>query len=232
MKLGIMQPYLFPYIGYFQLLAAVDKFIVYDDVTFIKQGWVNRNRILLEGKDEMFTVPIQDQSSFKLIHETQILKNPVWRRKLLVKFEHAYKKAPFFKPVFELVRGVLDSTENLIGAMAVKGIKSVCGYLDIHTRIIEHSAAYGNAHLKAQDRVLDLCAKEKASVYINAAGGTELYSKDDFRNRGIELQFLRSKEIAYRQLGAAFVPGLSIIDVMMFNSPEETRELLKRFELL
>jgi len=234
MKLAIMQPYFFPYIGYFQLINAVDKFVVYDDVSYIRQGWINRNRILLSGKDHMFSVPVADASSYRMIKDTLIHKERLgaFKKKLGKTLLQAYGKAPFYGVTYELVQRVLDSEAVSISRLAVNSLKAVCGYLGLQTAIVDSSVVYQNDHLRAQDRVLDICRKEGAGVYVNAQGGTELYQKDVFADNGIELRFLKPKPISYRQFDNEFVPWLSIIDVLMFNPVEQVRAMLTECEMV
>lgn len=234
MKLAIMQPYFFPYIGYFQLISAVDKFVVYDDVSYIRQGWINRNRILLGGKDHMVSVPLVDASSYRMIKDTFIHKERygAFKEKFSKTLHQAYGKAPFFGDICELVQRVLDSESESISRLAVTSLRVVCGHLGLQTAIVDTSVAYQNGHLHAQERVLDICRKEGASVYVNPPGGTELYQKDAFAGNGIELLFLKPKPISYRQFDNEFVPWLSIIDVLMFNSVESVRAMLHEYEFV
>lgn len=226
-----MQPYLFPYLGYFQLIHAVDKFVVYDDVSFIKQGWINRNNLLLNGRAHMFSVPIAHMSSYSLISETQIAKNDLWKSKFLKTLRQAYERAPYFQSCFEIIQRVIQSAENSIAALAVNGIKEVCDYCSIKTAIRETSVDYRNAQLKSQSRVIDICVKEQATEYVNLSGGVSIYTKEAFDEHHIQLRFIRMKNVEYAQFGNGFIPSLSIIDVMMFNSKEQITELLKQFEL-
>lgn len=230
-----MQPYLFPYIGYFQLIAAVDKFIIYDDVNFIKGGWINRNNLLVNKKSNLFTVPLDKSSPFLLINETKINFKfyNLWKIKFLRTIEQSYKKAPFFNQVYPLIENILDKPDNeLITKLAVKSIKMVSNYLQIQTEISETSEIYKNKHLTGQQRVLDICSIEKASNYINPIGGQQLYSKDIFKENGVKLNFIKSNPICYNQFDNKFVPCLSIVDVMMFNSVEEIKVILDKFELV
>jgi hypothetical protein len=233
MKLGIMQPYIFPYIGYFQLINAVDKFVVYDDVNFIKQGWVNRNRILNNGQPIFFTVPLTDASSFKTINQTFISRNiyESFRSKFLKSLAAQYKKAPYFEMVAPMVERVLSSQYDTIGQLALASIKETCEYIGVTTTFVDTSTTYNNADLHAQDRVIDICRKENATTYINVTGGRSLYDKNAFAAQGIELYFISSAPISYPQFKHEFVPWLSIIDVMMFNPKEQVRQMLNQYEL-
>ena len=235
MKLAIMQPYLFPYIGYFQLVAAVNKFVIYDDVNFIKGGWINRNNILINKKSNLFTVPLNKASSNTLINETTInLKfYNIWKVKFLRSIEQSYKKSPYFTDVYNLIENVLEINENdLISELAVNSIKNVCDYLQLDTEICETSENYNNKIKSGQERVLDICGIEKASHYINPIGGIELYSKNTFKENGIVLNFIKSKPIIYSQFDNDFSPWLSIIDVLMFNSISEVNTMVNQYELV
>lgn len=230
-----MQPYIFPYLGYFQLISAVDKFVVYDDVTFIKQGWVNRNYILLNGAKYLFTFPVKSISSNVLISETIVSKTPFnWQYKLLQTINQAYKKAPFFEDVFPIVELIiLESTDKSIANIATESIEAVMKYLSIQTDVQVSSSIYENDHLKRVDRVIDICTKENAITYVNAIGGQELYKKEAFFKPAMNLCFLKSILPTYQQFDNEFINGLSIIDVMMFNSAEKIRnDFLRMYSLV
>jgi len=228
MKLAIMQPYIFPYIGYFQLINAADKFVFYDDVTFIKQGWINRNNILLNGKKYLFTIPVKNISSFAAINETYVSDKPFsWGKKLLSTFTQAYNKAPFFNEVFPLIEKVMSGSSNQsISSVAKDSIISVMQYLNMQTEIVESSSIYNNSELKSEERIIDICQKENADTYINAPGGMALYQAKHFEVIKTILSFLEVVLERYHQFENEFVPGLSIIDVLMFNSVEEVRSML------
>src|SRR5437868_1298867 len=173
MKLAIMQPYIFPYIGYFQLVNAVDKFIFYDDVDYIKQGWINRNKILLNGEPRLFTIPLANASSFRKIKDT--LLNEKEYKSWLIKFyktmNAAYCKAPYYKNVFSLLQEVFEKGVTTIGELAMSSVSATLSYLDVHTALNSSSAGYFNLHLSGKERVIDICVKEKASCYVNAQDG-------------------------------------------------------------
>jgi hypothetical protein len=232
MRLGIMQPYFFPYIGYFQLINAVDRFVFYDDVAFIKQGWINRNRILAMDKDLMITVPLKDQSSFRVIKDTVLSPDVRWKTKLIKTIEQYYRKAPYFQEAFTLIENVFKSDSRTIGQLATFSIKTVCAYLEIKTEFVEDCSRFNNGHLKGQDRVIDICLQEKAAEYLNAVGGAELYSQEEFQKKSIRLYFLKSGKIEYKQFNHAFVPWLSVIDVLMFNSKQTVRPMLAQCEMV
>jgi hypothetical protein len=232
MKIAIMQPYILPYIGYFQLIKAVDKFIIYDDVNFINRGWINRNRLLVGGKDSLFTIPLKEASQNKLIHEIEVNWDAAWKSKFLKTLEQSYKKAPFYADVLPLVQASLALDNVPISEVIVENLRILCSYLDIKTEIIASSRSYNNQHLKAQERILDICLQEKAHQYINPIGGLELYDKTVFEEKGMVLNFIKAKAISYPQFKNEFVPWLSILDVLMFNSVAQIQGFLEEYELV
>lgn len=226
-----MQPYLFPYIGYFQLIKAADRFVIYDDVNFINKGWINRNNILVSGKPHLFTVPLTNASQNKLIHEVAISNEP-WQKKLLRTLQQSYQKAPFYPTVFPILENIITYDTQNISELATFSITEITRYLDIPTELIPSSKIYENDLLKSQDRILDICKKEGATTYINPIGGMELYDKELFRENSIDLFFIKSKPIEYPQFQNNFVPWLSIIDVLMHNTPLDTHDFLDSYELI
>ena len=232
MKLGIMQPYIFPYIGYFQLINAVDKFVIYDDVNFINKGWINRNRMLNNGKDSLFSIPLKEASQNKLINEIDVNWDGAWKNKFLKTLEQSYKKAPFYQEILLIIQQTLSVDGEPISKVIEHNLRLICKYLDIKTEIVSSSAIYHNTHLKAQERILDICLQEKATQYINPIGGLELYDKDFFEAKNITLNFIRSNPIEYPQFKNEFVPWLSMIDVLMFNSKETIKDYLNNYNLV
>jgi len=234
MKLAIMQPYLFPYIGYFQLINAVDKFVFYDDVNYIKQGWINRNYILANNQKYLFSIPIEKISSYKKINEVKINSFifEKTKKKLLKTIEQSYKKAPFFKQTYNIFVTILNSNDKFISNYARNSVIKISEYLKINTEIINTSKIYNNDYLKSSERIFDICKQENANWYINPIGGKELYSIKEFNKRKIYLNFLETSNIKYNQVSNQFIPFLSIIDVMMFNSPEEIKKMLENYTLI
>jgi len=232
MKAAIMQPYFFPYIGYFQLLNAVDTFVVYDDVNFIKKGWINRNTILVNEKHYLFTVALKSASQNKLINEIALDDNSGWKTALLKTIHLAYGKAPFFAQVFPLIQDIIGQQETNLSKLIVYSLQKIGGYLSIETKMIISSEIEKNNSLKGQDKIIEICKKLDATHYINAIGGMALYDKTAFSDQNIILQFMQSNAIVYPQFKNAFVPHLSIIDVLMFNAPEQVKTLLDQYELI
>lgn len=234
MKLGIMQPYFFPYLGYWQLLDAVDKYIVYDNIEFTKNSWIRRNRILLNHKDKMFTLPLKADSDYLDIRERFIVENfEKERTKILSQIMQAYKKAPYFDIVYPIIESCLKYEDRNLFNYIYNTILQVASYLDIKTDIIVSSTIDIDHTLKGKDKVLALCKKENADEYYNSIGGIVLYDKDEFYNNGIKLSFLKmNDDIVYKQFNNEFVANLSIIDVMMFNSKDSCKQMLKQYSLL
>ena len=232
MKIGIMQPYFFPYLGYWQTLNAVDRYVIYDDVNYIKNGWINRNNILLNGSAHMQTIPLDGASPFLPINQIKMTPRLNEKEKLLKTIESAYKKAPYFNSVFPMVREVIMEDSCLIINALVKQFNLVCKYLDIKTELIVSSSLDKNNELKAQDKVIHICKLLGGTQYINAIGGQELYSFDDFKKNGLELSFLNTEFTPYKQFKNEFVPGLSMIDILMFNSPQQIKAMLNAYTLI
>lgn len=227
-----MQPYFFPYIGYFQLMASVDLFIVYDNIKYTKKGWINRNRILKDGKDVIFSLPLKGDSDALDIRDRELAAD-FNRTKLLNQFMAAYRLAPYFAQTFQLVEEIVQYEDRNLFRFLHHSIVKTCKHLGITTEIKVSSDFAIDHDLRSQDKVLALCQAAGASTYINAIGGIELYSRETFLEKGIELKFIQSKSFEYPQLGKEFVPWLSIIDVMMFNSVETIRgSLVTKYELV
>lgn len=231
MRLGIMQPYFLPYIGYFQLIAAVDQFIVYDNIKYTKKGWINRNRFLQNGKDAMFSLSLKKDSDSLDVCERE-LATDFDRERLLNQLRGAYRRAPHFEQTFPLIEQVVRYPEPNLFLFLYNGIAQVCAHLGITTKIIVSSEVDIDHQLRAQDKVLALCEALDATAYVNAIGGVELYSKKTFQAKGVELQFIQSKPFDYVQFDDAFVPWLSIIDVLMFNPVGVVQSQLTQFDLV
>ena len=232
MRLGIMQPYFFPYLGYFQLINTVDTFIIYDNIKFTKKGWINRNRYLINGKDHLFSLPLKKDHDFLEIKDRYLADGyDKEKKKILARIKCAYIKAPYFKECFSLVQECLDCDEKNLFKFIFYSIKQVCTFLQINTPLIISSQVKANHNLKGQDRVINICKAMKANHYINPPGGRELYDRDVFQSSGIELSFLQPGTTPYNQGLDNFIPNLSIIDVLMCNSPEDVQKMVKQYEL-
>jgi hypothetical protein len=231
-KLGIMQPYFFPYVGYFQLIAAVDVFVVYDNIKYVKSGWINRNRLLRNGEAATFSLPLKGASNHLEVRDREIAAD-FRPDKLLNQIQGAYGQAPQFGRVFPLIERIMRCEDTNLFRFLHQSIRALCEFIGIGTEIRISSGIGIDHSLRKQDKVLALCRALGAVSYVNAIGGVELYSPEDFRLDGIELRFVRSRPFEYPQLGAPFVPSLSIIDVLMFNPTEAVRDcVFGDYELL
>lgn len=227
-----MQPYFLPYVGYFQLIAAVDLFILYDNIKYTKKGWINRNRMLQNGKDVMFSLPLKNDSDYLDVCERE-LASEFNRSKLLNQIKGAYRRAPYFDHAYPLVEEIVQFNDTNLFRFLHHSIVKVCTYLDISTEIKVSSNIAINHDLKNQEKVLALCEAVGASTYVNAMGGTALYSREAFLEKGIDLKFIQSNSFEYPQFEGEFQPWLSIIDVMMFNSVETVQACISsNYELI
>jgi len=229
MTLAIMQPYLFPYIGYWQLINAVETFVIYDDVTFIKQGYINRNSILINRQKQRFTLNLIGTSSNRLINQIIVGNN---QAKLLKTMEQSYAKAPFVVNVMPILEQILNQNEKNLAKFLGFSLQKISDYLQINTEFIYSSDIKKDVRLKAQNKVIDIAKRLNAAKYINAIGGQKLYSKEQFKKEGIELNFLKTQIQEYKQFNIDFIPNLSIIDIMMFNTQDEIQKMLKMYELV
>ena len=232
-NIAIMQPYFMPYIGYFQLIKSVDEFIIYDNIQYTKKGWINRNRILVNGKDQIITLPIKKDSDYLNVAERELSES--WgkdKNKMINIIKSSYSKSPYFKESSELIFECLNNSEKNLFKFIYDSIIMINEYLGIKTSIIISSSIDANHTLKSQDKVLSLCKAQNADVYINSIGGVELYDKTIFKENGIDLKFIKSNPIQYKQFNNEFMTWLSIIDVLMFNSKEEIKKYLNEYTLL
>lgn len=233
MKIGIMQPYFFPYIGYWQLISAVDKFIIYDNIKFTKKSWIRRNRILVSGKEKLITLPINDDSDFLNIKERSLSNTfNLDRKKILNQIKMAYQKAPYFSSVYNIIVECLNyNNMNLFDYIYYSIIKT-CEYLDIDTEIIISSSIDMDHTLQNKARIIEICNKFGGDIYINPIGGIELYDKKEFLNHNISLKFINTDQIYYKQFDNLFVPNLSMIDILMFNTKEQIKDMLCMYHLV
>ena len=256
MKLAIMQPYFFPYIGYFQAIHAVDKYILYENIDYIKEGWVHRNRILVKYREPKYiSVNIETKSSNTKISEIKLCNNEIWKKKILHTIKYNYSGSAFFKEIYPLVEKIINQDADYIHIFNSNCIMTICSYLDISTKI-----QYSNQHYLEMEKTLDeeydkeekdrlistpyrnlekktarmltICEKEGADVFINAIGGQNIYKKEVVKDYGIDLFFIKTQEISYPQFSHSFVPNLSIIDVLMHCGKEGTIDLLHKYTLI
>lgn len=226
-KIAIMQPYFFPYIGYFQLMNQVEEFIIYDNIEYTKKGWINRNRILVNGKDEYLSIPLKKDSDYLNVDNRFLADNwPIVRNKILNKILSSYSKAPFFNEVYPIIKKcILFEDKNLFNFI-FNSILEIRKYLDITSIILKSSNIPIDHNLKSEKKVVSICKEREADIYINPIGGKSIYDFDKFKKEDIELKFIKTENVFYKQYENDFVPFLSIIDVMMFNSRDEIKRYL------
>ncbi|MDD3480032.1 MAG: WbqC family protein [Paludibacteraceae bacterium] len=229
MKLAIMQPYFMPYIGYFQTMAAVDTYVVYDDVQYIKGGWVSRNNIIIGGEKKMFTIILKGASPNKLFNEVEIGDDFKKFERML---QSAYAKAPYFHEIMPLLHTIFTYDEKSLGKFLLHSYQVLLDYLEIPTQLVLSSDLVKDSTLRGQDKVLNICKNIHATEYYNAIGGQELYDKKVFAEHGIKLSFVQTEQVAYLQFAPEFIPNLSIIDVLMHNGKEGTKQLLNAYTLI
>ena len=231
MTLGIMQPYLLPYIGYWQLLAAVDRFVVYDNIKYTTQGWINRNRFLRKGTDAFFTLPLKKASDSLDIRDRTVADD-FDPHDILNPLREAYRKAPFFEEAFPVIEAIVTAAPRNLFQYLLGSIVQIASYLDIQTPITVSSTVPIDHELKGDQKVLAICRALGATRYVNSLGGRELYSAGAFATQGIQLQFLQPRAVVYRQFDDPFVPSLSIVDVMMFNPRDAVKTMLREYDLV
>ena len=228
-----MQPYFFPYIGYFQLVNAVDEFIIYDNIEFTKKGWINRNRILVNGKDAIISLPIKRDSDYLDVKDRFLSDSwEVERKKMLNRIVESYRKAPYYKECYDLIEKCINYEERNLFKFILHSVQTIMKYLNIDTNLVVSSTISINHKLKSEEKVIAICKKRGAEIYINPFGGKELYNKEHFLKNNLKLQFQKSNNISYSQFNNEFKPLLSIIDVLMFNSKDEIKTFLRDFQLI
>lgn len=237
MTLGIMQPYFFPYLGYFSLIKQCDYWISYDTVQYIMKGWVNRNRILHPNRLESMYIfiPLKKHHHKTNINEILIDNNQPYTERIIGQLTASYKKrAPYFSRVIRIVEDCLSAEQINLSKLNEICIKRVCNYLGINTDIKVHSEMnLGEGALQKPDDFTIMISKAlKCDRYINAIGGVHLFENCKFEAANIDLKFLRQLFIPYEQGNQVFLEGLSIIDVMMFNGPEQIRWMMNNYQLI
>ena len=228
-----MQPYFLPYIGYFQLIHAADVFVVYDNIEYTRKGWINRNRILVNGKDEFITLPLKKDSDFLDVMDRRLADDfEQTSVKILRQVKELYRKAPYVDEVYPLFERIMKFPDKNLFNFIHHSLDIVCSHLAITTPFKVSSTLPIDHQLKGEDKVLAIARGQQATMYINAIGGMELYSAERFASQGMELKFIKSEPISYRQFGNEFVPWLSILDVMMFNTKQDIQKYLNAYTLI
>ena len=236
MKLAIMQPYFFPYVGYFSLMEYADRFVFFDTPQYISRGWVNRNRLMTAAGEPVYmTVPIRKMPRETAIMDIAIDQSQDWKEKIYGQLSAYKKRAPRFKAVSGFVHDVLDGFEgDSLSALNIRGMKAVAAELGIDCAFdtfSEMELPIGEVHAP-DEWALEISRAMKAEVYVNPPGGMEFFDKSKYDRAGIDLQYLQSNLKPYVQRVGKWVPGLSILDVMMFCGQDEIRDILNDYTIL
>ena len=232
MKIGIMQPYFIPYVGYFQLINLVDQFVIYDNIQYTKKGWIKRNRILLNNKVKTISLPLKKDSDFLDIKERQLASNwGIEKKKILNTIKSAYRKSPYFEEGCRLVNSILDVSNNNLFDYLFETIKIINNYLQISTPIVKSSDIKIDHCLRSSFKIIEICKKTNSKTYINSIGGLNLYDKKEFKKQKIELKFIKTLNFKYNQISNDFHENLSIIDIIMNCSNEEIKNILLSYKL-
>lgn len=232
--IAMMQPYLFPYLGYFQLINVSDVFVLGDDLQYEKGSWMNRNRILGDGQPKLITFPLKKGHQYDRINQRWLSDDfDQQAQTLLRKIEHAYAKAPRRDQVMPLLREILEYPERNLALFTEHSLRRLCQYMGITTPIFRGSDLCLPPVMDKQDRVIQIARRMDGELYLNPIGGIDLYCPARFRAEGLLLRFLRmDDDLSYPQLNHPFVPALSIIDVLMFNDRETLKDMLNRFGVI
>lgn len=230
MILAVMQPYLFPYIGYYQLAYHSNMFIFYDDVNYIKGGYINRNNILTRNGFQLFTIPIIKASSFKKINDLFFQEDT---RKVLTSISQTYSKAPYFSSTFPLIEKILNDKNRNVANIASRSIIEVFQYIGLKLNYDFSSKINYNRENSAQEKIYELCKINNADKYVNAYGGMALYDKNEFKKRNIELGFINSIPTPYTQINSnEFIKNASMIDILMNCSKDEIINQLNNYTVI
>ncbi|MCR5795974.1 MAG: WbqC family protein [Solobacterium sp.] len=230
MKVAINQPYFIPYIAYWQLIDSVDTFAIADNYNYIKQGWINRNRILEGNTVRYFNIKVDHASQNRLILDHRI--KPIDKETALRQLKGFYHTAPYCREGLELMDRMLSFEGDNLADFLYQSICLVCDYLQIRTRIIRTSDFEQDPGLRFTDRIYDYCRQMGADTYHNLIGGTKLYSFEEFEAQGLKLAFIETIPVPYHQSSDSFEFGLSILDIIMQNSVEDIRQMLKSYRLI
>jgi hypothetical protein len=232
MNIAIMQPYLFPYLGYYQLVNTVDEFVFFNDVNFIKKGWINRNQLLAKNETWTFTIPLIGASQNKLICDTQIMDRKEWQPKLFKSIEMSYAKAPFYNEVMSVLNNTIAADFDTIDKMAASSISEVFVYLGVAKKFHFSSELNYDRTGGGSDKIMSICKLLKTTGYINPENGKGLYSQSEFKANDLQLQFIQKSTVSYSQFEhKEFKDNLSMLDVLMHNSKEQISNLLNQYTL-
>lgn len=232
-KVAIMQPYFLPYMGYFHLLNSVDEFVIYDNIQYTKKGWINRNRILVNGKDKLISLPLKKDSDYLNVIDRKLSDNwNVEKVKLLNLIKSSYKKSPQYSIIFPIIEKCIQLSDNNLFNFILNSLTQLNSFLEIDTKVTISSTINIDHTLKSKDKVIAICKNLNATTYINAIGGQELYNVKDFKNHELDLKFIKSSLLNYKQYKNEFIPWLSILDILFFNEKQDIIKHLNEYTLI
>lgn len=230
--IAVMQPYLFPYLGYFQLIAAADVFVLGDDLQYVRSGWVNRNRILHNDEARLITFPLKKDRFQLQINQRQLCDHFSDEAERLIRLiAESYQQAPYFAQVMPLVERLIHFPQQNISLYAEHAIREMCAYLHIVTPIMRSSDLILGSPVDKQERIIRIAHTFEATTFITPEGGSVVYDRDHFARNRLLVRFFRMNPVEYRQFRQPFVANLSIIDVLMFNCVEQIQQMLTQYRL-
>lgn len=235
MKLAGMQPYFFPYLGYFGLIKHSDIFIIADNVQYIEPGWIRRNRILKPNEGWQYVgIPVVKCSHKTSIKEVKINESEPWRDRIIRQLQHYSKRAPYYNDVIRFLERAFEAETDSIADLNVQLLAETCRYIGIpfHAEVFSRLDVVVERANAPDEWALNTCRALDADTYINPPGGIEFYDHRKYARAGIELEFLKVNLRPYDQGAGAFEEGLSILDAMMFNTPQEIRAMLDDYDIL
>lgn len=228
-----MQPYFLPYIGYFQLIKGVDEFIIYDNIQYSRKGWIQRNRMLENGKDVFISLSLKKDSDYLDVRDRKLSAQwPQDKKRLLRRISANYRRAPFYSDIFPLIENIFNYENDNLFEFIFNSVKEICNLLDINTKITISSTLDIDHSLRSQEKVIALVKNVQGQIYLNPIGGLELYNNQDFIDSNIKLEFHKAKPISYTQFKNEFIPWLSILDILMFNPVSQVKEWLEAYEII
>lgn len=237
MKLGVMQPYFFPYIGYYQLIDHVDQWVVFDKTQYIRKGWVNRNRVLhpdVNKEWNYITVPVRKHDKSTPISLIEINNDLQWKKEIAGKLSHYKRVAPYYQAVLDLLDECFSQEAELLSDFLITCLSASCERLQIDFSPLVFSKMNLNIDdaKHAGQWALNIASALDAQEYVNPPGGYKIFDEAEFRAKSVNLRFLSSSISSYNQGKRPFVSGLSIIDVMMWNSADQIKEMLSRYSIM
>lgn len=231
-----MQPYFFPYPGYFSLIKATNKWIVFDTPQYANYSWMNRNRIINCNDDNWmyFIVPLKKRPLRTSINSIVIQNEVNWKEKIISQLGYYKKHAPYYNHVVEFLRETLTSEFVKLSDLNIHTLKATCKYIGIDFNY----EIYSEMNLQIEDIHapdewgLNICKAMGVSKFINPERGQNFIDRQKYLNEKVDIKFLEYRYPDYDQKMEEFIPGLSIIDAMMFNSPKELKVILEDYKLV